>query len=57
MTEPRRHPTSPYLLRRLRSYDEVRADRQTSQEGAATDGHRDHRPAGSEEKSDGDTGQ
>ncbi|MBK1670872.1 hypothetical protein CKO28_22915 [Rhodovibrio sodomensis] len=27
MSTARRYPTSPYLLRRLRSYDEARAER------------------------------
>lgn len=41
MTKSRRHPTSPYLLRRLRSYDEVRAERQQSRDDGINDVPRD----------------
>lgn len=41
MTPSRRHPTSPYLLRRLRSYEEARADRQAPRDDSATDAQRD----------------
>ena len=43
MTKPRRHPTSPYLLRRLRSYEEVRAERQQSHDDGIRDLPRDPR--------------
>lgn len=38
MTKSRRHPTSPYLLRRLRSYEEVRAERQSVSEDGTGEG-------------------
>jgi len=44
MTTSRRHPTSPYLLRRLRSYEEARADRQAPRDDSVTDGQRDSTP-------------
>ena len=43
MTKSRRHPTSPYLLRRLRSYEEVRAERQPVRDPGLADGHPEHR--------------
>ena len=43
MTKSRRHPTSPYLLRRLRSYEEVRAERQQSHDDVVGDAPRDPR--------------
>lgn len=54
MTKPRRSPTSPYLLRRLRSYEEVRADRQAGERGAATDGGQDARLDRPEGRPDGE---
>jgi len=44
MKTSRRHPTSPYLLRRLRSYEEVRAERQAVPQDGSGDGHPEPRP-------------
>jgi hypothetical protein len=43
MSRSRRHPTSPYLLRRLRSYEEACADRQGSPDEGVSDTPRDTR--------------
>jgi hypothetical protein len=43
MTKSRKHPTSPYLLRRLRSYEEARAERQRSPDDVISDAPRDPR--------------
>lgn len=48
MSTSRRHPTSPYLLRRLRSYEEARADRHAPREDGAADGQRDRHPRDAE---------
>lgn len=44
MSTPRRLPTSPYLLRPLRTYEEARADRQAAPEDAAAGAELDSRP-------------
>jgi hypothetical protein len=55
MSEPRRAPTSPYLLRRLRSYEEARADREATARpagaGATADGSATSAAAGADRPS------
>lgn len=41
MSTSRRHPTSPYLLRRLRSYEEARAERHAPQDDGVAEVQRD----------------
>jgi hypothetical protein len=43
MNRSRRHPTSPYLLRRLRSYEEARSDQRTSHDDGVYDSQDDPR--------------
>ena len=43
MKQSRRHPTSPYLMRRLRSYEEARAEPAAPREDSVPDANSEHR--------------
>lgn len=56
MTKRRRHPTSPYLLRRLRSYEEVRADQAAARDDVVIDAEQDQPACDPDGKTEDKTG-